>query len=119
MRNEIEVMRIENYCSKCGTKTRPQAKFCEGCGQKIQTSDEAKEQLIKEIEQEIKTKTRKEVLAEIQIEKAHQMQAEKERVSSQKKSSQEIITYKKGDWKYATAIIIFLVLFLFIIFVVL
>ncbi len=96
---------IESYCSLCGTKLRPQAKFCEGCGKKIQISDESKEQLIKEIEQEIKTKTRQEVLAEIQAEKAHQLQAAKGLGLSKKKSTQGIVIYKKGDWKYAIIIL--------------
>ena len=99
------MMDIENYCSKCGTKLRPQARFCEGCGKKIQISYESKEQLVKEIEQEIKAKTRQEVLAEIQINEARQKQEAKGGELSKKKSTQGIVVYKKGDWKYALILI--------------
>jgi len=104
------VIYIESYCSQCGTKLRPQAKFCEGCGKKVQTSDESKEQLIKEIEQEIKTKTRKEVLAEIQGEKARCIQVEKGRKSR--------ITNKEREWMYIAilSVIIFYIIFLILVF---
>jgi hypothetical protein len=119
--DEIEVIHIDNFCNKCGTKIRPHANFCEGCGQKIQTQDEMKAQLIKEIEQEIKTKTRNELLAEIQVaeKRTHQLQTEKQQELNQKKSTDDIIIYKKGDWVYVTATIVFLVIFLIFIFVVL
>jgi hypothetical protein len=105
-------MYIDNFCNECGTKIRPQAKFCEGCGRKIQTQEEMKVQLIKEIENEVKTKTRNELLAEMQVSK----DIEKERNLNPKKSTDDsIIFYKKGDLYYAIVIIVFLFLFLIII----
>jgi uncharacterized membrane protein YvbJ len=105
MWNETEVIDIENYCSECGTKIRPKARFCEGCGKKIQTSDEIKEQFIKEIEQEVRTNPKKELLAEFQTENACQMQEEKERKLHKNKSTKNIVLYKKGDWKYVIIIL--------------
>jgi hypothetical protein len=59
------VISMEKYCSECGMKLRSQAKFCEGCGKRIQIT---KQRTMEEIEKDLRDKIEREYLEKLEQE---------------------------------------------------
>jgi len=74
-------MKVDRYCSYCGTKIRENGNFCEGCGRKILSEEMQKKQMEEKLRNELKEEIKKEFEEEQKI-KENEVKSEYNPLSS-------------------------------------